>query len=80
MHDQCLCGVDNPGCLLQGCILLTDCTSEPIASDASRSNHDASITLVQLLFGWISTSDDFLRAIDERVQGSLESAAAVPES
>ncbi|MBB2715952.1 UNVERIFIED_ORG: ureidoacrylate peracid hydrolase [Rhizobium etli] len=62
------------------CILLADCTSEPIASDAPRSNHDASITLVQLLFGWTSTSDHFLRAIDQRVQGRLESAAPVPES
>lgn len=50
------------------CILLTDCTSEPIASDASRSNHDASITLVQILFGWTSTSDHFLKAIEERGQ------------
>ncbi|TMJ34488.1 MAG: isochorismatase family protein [Alphaproteobacteria bacterium] len=56
------------------CILLTDCTSEPIAWDASRSNHDASITLVQILFGWTSTSDHFLRAIEERVQGRLEPA------
>lgn len=56
------------------CILLTDCTSEPIASDAPRSNHDASITLVQILFGWTSTSDHFLRAIEERVQGRLEAA------
>ncbi|MES0031452.1 cysteine hydrolase [Mesorhizobium sp. M0040] len=51
------------------CILLTDCTSEPISWDASRSNHDASITLVQILFGWTSTSDHFLKAIEERVQG-----------
>ncbi|MER8408808.1 MULTISPECIES: cysteine hydrolase [unclassified Mesorhizobium] len=56
------------------CILLTDCTSEPISWDASRSNHDASITLVQILFGWTSTSDHFLKAIEERVQGGLELA------
>ncbi|KSV89918.1 hypothetical protein N181_13685 [Sinorhizobium fredii USDA 205] len=74
MHDKRVCGVDNSGCLLQDyhCILLTDCTSEPIAWDASRSNHDASITLVQILFGWTSTSDHFLKAIDERDQGRLE--------
>ncbi|MER8480650.1 cysteine hydrolase [Mesorhizobium sp. M1163] len=56
------------------CILLTDCTSEPIASDAPRSNHDASITLVQILFGWTSTSDHFLRAIEEQFQERLERA------
>ncbi|TGQ49679.1 isochorismatase family protein [Mesorhizobium sp. M1C.F.Ca.ET.193.01.1.1] len=56
------------------CILLTDCTSEPIASDASRSNHDASITLVQILFGWTSTADHFLKAIEERVHERVELA------
>ncbi|TPJ50553.1 cysteine hydrolase, partial [Mesorhizobium sp. B2-6-4] len=56
------------------CILLTDCTSEPIAWDAPRSNHDASITLVQILFGWISTSDQFLKSVAERVHGRLELA------
>ncbi|MER9755096.1 cysteine hydrolase [Mesorhizobium sp. M0166] len=56
------------------CILLTDCTSEPIALDAPRSNHDASITLVQILFGWTSTSDHFLKAIEEQFQERLERA------
>ncbi|MER8510686.1 cysteine hydrolase [Mesorhizobium sp. M0199] len=56
------------------CILLTDCTSEPIALEAPRSNHDASITLVQILFGWTSTSDHFLRAIEEQFQERLERA------
>ncbi|MCA0003062.1 MULTISPECIES: cysteine hydrolase family protein [unclassified Mesorhizobium] len=56
------------------CILLTDCTSEPIAWDAPRSNHDASITLVQILFGWTSTSDQFLKSVAERVHGRLEIA------
>lgn len=56
------------------CILLTDCTSEPIAWNASRSNHDASITLVQMLFGWTSTSDHLLSAIEEQVQGPFELA------
>ncbi|MER9652958.1 cysteine hydrolase [Mesorhizobium sp. M0152] len=56
------------------CILLIDCTSEPIARDASRSNHDASLTLVEVLFGWTSTSDHFLMAIEAHVQGRLELA------
>jgi ureidoacrylate peracid hydrolase len=45
------------------CVLLTDCTSEPIANDAPRSNHDASILLTQILFGWVSTSEQFLKAM-----------------
>ncbi|MBP1887475.1 cysteine hydrolase family protein [Sinorhizobium mexicanum] len=56
------------------CLLLTDCTSEPIARDAPRSNHDASVTLVEILFGWTSTSDHFLQAVGTRAQGSLEVA------
>jgi len=44
------------------CVLLTDCTSEPIAHDASRSNHDATLCLMELMFGWVSTSELFLSA------------------
>jgi ureidoacrylate peracid hydrolase len=43
-------------------MLLTDCTSEPIANDAPRSNHDATLLLVELMFGWVSTSEQFLSA------------------
>ncbi|MGE0239495.1 MAG: cysteine hydrolase family protein [Parvibaculaceae bacterium] len=45
------------------CLLLTDCTSEPIARDTARSNYDASLALVERLFGWTSTSARFLRAV-----------------
>jgi ureidoacrylate peracid hydrolase len=44
------------------CVLLTDCTSEPIAQDAPRSNHDATLLLMELMFGWVSTSELFLSA------------------
>ena len=44
------------------CVLLTDCTTEPIAHDAPRSNHDATLCLMELMFGWISTSEQFLSA------------------
>lgn len=55
------------------CVLLRDCTSEPIAQNAPRSNHDASILLIEMLFGWVSTSADFLRAA---AQPSTEGVAA----
>jgi ureidoacrylate peracid hydrolase len=45
------------------CVLLTDCTSEPIGNDAPRRNHDASILVMQILFGWVSTSEQFLKAM-----------------
>lgn len=44
-------------------VLLTDCTSEPIGKDAPRSNHDASILVMEVLFGWVSTSRQFLEAV-----------------
>jgi ureidoacrylate peracid hydrolase len=44
------------------CVLLTDCTNEPIAHDAPRSNHDATLLLMELMFGWVSTSEQFVSA------------------
>ena len=46
------------------CVLLTDCTNEPIARDAPRSNHDATLLLMELMFGWVSTSEQFVGATD----------------
>jgi len=46
------------------CVLLTDCTGEPIGSNAARSNHDASLLVIQTLFGWVCQSDSFLAALE----------------
>jgi len=45
------------------CLLLEDCTAEPIGSSNSRGNHEASLLTIELLLGWVSTSDAFLKAI-----------------
>jgi ureidoacrylate peracid hydrolase len=45
------------------CLLLSDCMSEPIGANFPRSNHDASLLTVQTLFGWISDSTSFLKAL-----------------
>jgi ureidoacrylate peracid hydrolase len=45
------------------CILLADCTGEPIGHQFSRSNHEASLLTIQTLFGWISSSTDVIRAL-----------------
>jgi ureidoacrylate peracid hydrolase len=44
------------------CVLLEDCTGEPIGHHFARSNHDASLLSIQVLFGWISSSDQFIEA------------------
>jgi len=49
------------------CVLLSDCTGEPIGNDLARSNHEASLLTVQTLFGWVSGSDQFVSAIGAAV-------------
>lgn len=49
------------------CILLEDCTGEPIGNGFARSNHDASILTVQTLFGWVSDSTTLLDALSVAV-------------
>lgn len=45
------------------CVLLADCTAEPIGSDLSRTNHEASLLVIQALFGWVTSSENFIRAL-----------------
>jgi len=45
------------------CVLLADCTGEPIGVELARSNHEASILTIQMLFGWASSSGRFVSAI-----------------
>jgi ureidoacrylate peracid hydrolase len=49
------------------CLVLADCTAEPIALDAPRSNHEASLLTIELLFGWVGNSLDFRPALRARV-------------
>ena len=46
-----------------GCILLADCTAEPIGQQFSRSNHEASLLTIQTQFGWVSSSAEVTRAL-----------------
>lgn len=41
------------------CLVLEDCTAEPIG----RENHDATLRAIQLLFGWTTRSDALLQAL-----------------
>ena len=44
------------------CVLLKDCMSEPIGHDLPRSNHEASLLNAEALFGWVSDSEQFVKA------------------
>lgn len=45
------------------CVLLTDCTAEPIGARETRSNHDATLTVLELMFARLSTSDELIAAL-----------------
>ncbi len=46
------------------CVLLADCMSEPIGNALARSNHDASLLSTEVLLGWISDSNQFVKSLD----------------
>jgi ureidoacrylate peracid hydrolase len=46
------------------CVLLADCTGEPLGEDFQRSNHEASLFVIQALFGWVSDSGAFVAALE----------------
>ena len=45
-------------------LLLADCMGEPIGNGLPRSNHEASLLLIQTLFGWVSDSNEFIKALE----------------
>ena len=45
------------------CILLEDCAAEPMGRNLSRSNHEATVLLVERIFGSVSSSTEFISAV-----------------
>ena len=58
------------------CIVLRDCTTELIAADAARSNHDASLLAIELLFGWTADSASVIGTLDEPGENHRSSAGS----
>lgn len=48
------------------CLLLADCMAEPVGADLPRSNHEASLFLMETTFGAVSVSAAFLQAVAKR--------------
>ncbi len=44
-------------------VLLADCTAEPEGYGLPRNNYEASLSLIESLFGWTSTSEQFVQAV-----------------
>lgn len=47
------------------CLLLADCAAEPIGSQQPRSNHEATLLVIERLFGWVSDSTRLLHALEQ---------------
>ena len=47
------------------CVLLKDCMAEPIGNNLSRTNHEASLLSVEVLFGWTASADEFVKRLTE---------------
>lgn len=67
------------------CILLEDCTAEPIGQGAGGyigvpgaenrtggTNYEATLTLVQTLFGWVSNSESVVRAFETKRAAAVQ--------
>lgn len=52
------------------CLVLQDCTAEPIALDSPRSNHEASLLVLELLFASIADSTALIDALQPLVDAS----------
>jgi ureidoacrylate peracid hydrolase len=50
------------------CLLLTDCCAEAVGSDQPRTNHDATLTVIEALFGWTTESDHFITSVGHAVE------------
>jgi ureidoacrylate peracid hydrolase len=49
------------------CLLVEDCMTEPIRADLPRSNHDASLLVLEIRFGSVTDSGALLGALEEVV-------------
>jgi ureidoacrylate peracid hydrolase len=50
------------------CIVLEDCTAEPIGADLARTNHEATLLVIERLFGWVSSADAVVDALARQAQ------------
>jgi ureidoacrylate peracid hydrolase len=48
------------------CIVLEDCSAEPIGADKQETNHEASLLVIETLFGWVSSA----RAVCDALTGA----------
>ncbi len=52
------------------CLLLADCTAEPIGQGLARSNHEASLLVTEIVFGWVSESAQLIEALEAQAMAA----------
>lgn len=45
------------------CLILSDCTAEVVGGDLVRTNHEASLLVIESLFGWVAESNSLLQSL-----------------
>jgi ureidoacrylate peracid hydrolase len=50
------------------CIVLEDCSAEPIGADLPQTNHEASLLVIETLFGWVSSAQAVRDALVPQAQ------------
>jgi ureidoacrylate peracid hydrolase len=50
------------------CIVLEDCTAEPIGAGLARTNHEASLLVIETLYGWVSNARAVCDALAAQAQ------------
>jgi len=56
------------------CVLLEDCSAEPIGADLARSNHEASLLTVKTLLGWVSDSGRLISTLTDKVSATCSAS------
>jgi ureidoacrylate peracid hydrolase len=52
------------------CLVLEDCMAEPVGAELPRSNHEASLLIMQSVFAWVTDSGALLRALHAHAEDS----------
>src|SRR5207247_1143959 len=50
------------------CIVLEDCTAEPIGAGLPRTNHEATLLVIERLLGWVSNAHAVVEALARQPQ------------
>jgi ureidoacrylate peracid hydrolase len=53
------------------CVLLEDCTAEAIGAGSPRTNHEATVLVIELLVGSVSNAQEFCRALNASASSDL---------